>query len=182
MKKKIIAVISVVVAAVAVILAISHLTTGTNPFLVGPWLASDQKILNRWVDERILEADKDNRPLLPVIKEFKDLIEGDPELLMLFTQMFEEISAKPEFRNDPTGKPQVRDYRHMLRVLNHIMTTAPGFNKTGLVGFPINAILNWPMGTRAGTAAFLNEKVNRQLKKILNHWAVFLAQRNPAMY
>lgn len=30
------------------------------------------------------------------------------------------------------------------------------------------------MGTPAGASAFLNEKVNRQLKKILNQWAVFL--------
>ena len=59
--------------------------------------------------------------------------------------------------------------------MNRILTTAPEFNKTGLVGFPINAIINWPMGTPAGTSVFLNEKVNRQLKKILNQWAVFLS-------
>ena len=68
----------------------------------------------------------------------------------------------------------MRDYIHMLRLINHILTTAPGFDKTGLVGFPINAIFDWPMGTQAGFAAFTNEKVNRQLKKILNEWAKFL--------
>jgi phosphatidylserine decarboxylase len=31
------------------------------------------------------------------------------------------------------------------------------------------------MGTQAGVAAFLNNKVNRQLKKILNEWAKFLS-------
>ena len=62
----------------------------------------------------------------------------------------------------------------MLHLMNGILTQAPEFNKTGLVGFPINAILNWAMGTPAGAAAFLNDKVNAQLKKILNQWAVFL--------
>ena len=93
---------------------------------------------------------------------------------MLFSQMFQQVPKKAPFNQDPTGKPQIRDYLQMLRLMNRIMTKAPEFNKTGLVGFPINAILDWPMGTQAGTAAFLNDKVNRQLKKILNEWAVFL--------
>ena len=56
----------------------------------------------------------------------------------------------------------------MLALINAILTTAPAFNKTGLVGFPINAILDWPMGHGGGFAAFLNDKVNAQFKKILN--------------
>lgn len=120
------------------------------------------------------EAGIAGKPLFPVIQEFKALIEGDPEIYMLFNQMFTQVPRKAPFINDPAGKPQVRDYLHMLQLMNQVMTKAPEFNKTGLVGFPINAILDWPMGTQAGTSAFLNEKVNRQLKKILNQWAVFL--------
>jgi len=144
------------------------------PYQVGQWLPSDQKILNQWVKDLIRDTDADSRPLLPVIQEFKNLIESDPELIMLFTQMFEQVPNTPLFQNDPTGKPQVRNYQHMLQLINRIMTKAPEFDQTGLVGFPINAILNWPMGTQAGTTAFLNEKVNRQIKKILNQWALFL--------
>jgi len=110
----------------------------------------------------------------PVIQEFQQLIEEDPELYMLFTQMFEQVPFTEEYEVDPVGNPQVRDYKHMLQLMNQILTQAPEFNQTGLVGFPINAILDWPMGTPAGTTAFLNEKVNQQLKKILNQWAVFL--------
>ncbi len=62
----------------------------------------------------------------------------------------------------------------MLTMMNAIMTRAPEYNDTGLVGFPINAILDWAMGTQAGTAVFLNDKVNRQLKLILNEWGRFL--------
>jgi len=110
----------------------------------------------------------------PVIQEFQEMIEGDPELFMLFTQMFEQVPTTPEFEVDPVGNPQVKDYKQMLELLNEVLTQAPEFNQTGLVGFPINAIFDWPMGTPAGTTAFLNEKVNQQLKKILNRWAIFL--------
>lgn len=150
--------------------------TDPNPYRVGEWLPSDQQVLNEWCGNLIRETDAKGgkTPLLPVIQEFQGLIEDDPELFMLFTEMFEQIPKKPPFLEDPTGQPQVRDYRHMLRLMNHILTKAPEFNKTGLVGFPINAILDWPMGTEAGTSAFLDRRVNRRLKKILNQWAVFL--------
>ena len=62
----------------------------------------------------------------------------------------------------------------MLELLNTIMTHAPEFNQTGLVGCPINAIFDWSMGTAAGFAAFLNDAVNRQLKQLLNGWGRYL--------
>jgi phosphatidylserine decarboxylase len=116
-----------------------------------------------------------NEPLMPVIQELKQIIEEDPEIYMQFTQMFEQLPNTKAFKKDPTGMPQIKNYRQMLRIMNRILTTAPEFNRTGLVGFPINAIINWPMGTPAGTSVFLNAKVNRQLKKILNQWAVLLS-------
>ena len=69
---------------------------------------------------------------------------------------------------------QVRSYKHFLQLLNAIMTKSPTYNDTGCVGFPINAILDWAMGTEGGFAAFLNEKFNAQLKNVLNHWGTFL--------
>ena len=113
-------------------------------------------------------------PLLPVLEEFKSLIENDPELFMLFTQMFDQVPRVAPYLKDPFGNPPVRNYRDMLQLLNQIITQAPLYNKTDLAGFPINAIVNWAMGTPAGTTAFMNAKVNRQLKKILNQWAAFL--------
>ncbi|WP_031479252.1 phosphatidylserine decarboxylase family protein [Maridesulfovibrio frigidus] len=147
----------------------------TAPYRVGKWLPSDQKVLTDWRADLIGETDAAGKVvLLPVIQEFKDMIESDPELFMLFTEMFNQVPRKPPYDKDPTGKPQIRDYNHMLQLMNTIMTRAPEFNKTGLVGFPLNAILDWPMGTPAGTVAFMNEKVNRQLKKILTQWSVYL--------
>jgi len=146
-----------------------------SPFRVGAWLPSDQVILDKWMQALIMEAEAQANPLLPVVEEFKTLIESDPEIYMLFHQMFVQVPNKPPYNLDPTGKPQVRDYLHMLQLINQVMTKAPEFNETGLVGFPINAILDWPMGTPAGASAFLNPKVNAQFKKILNEWAVFLS-------
>jgi phosphatidylserine decarboxylase len=146
----------------------------TVPFRVGKWLPSDHATLTSWMATLIQEADAEEKPLHPVIEDFKQLIENDPEIFMLFHQMFEQVPTKPPYNKDPTGKPQVRDYRHMLRLVNHIMTKAPAFNETGLVGFPINAIFDWSMGTTGGFAAFLNQKVNRQLKEVLNEWARYL--------
>src|SRR6056297_756330 len=112
--------------------------------------------------------------LQPVIQEFQEIIEEDPELFMLFTEMFEQVPAVPDNSAGPSGKPEVKDYKQMLQMLNDVLTRAPEFNQTGLVGFPINAILARAMGTPAGTTAFLDEQVNQQLKKILSQWAVFL--------
>ena len=144
------------------------------PYRVGKWLPSDQAVLDDWLAGHIKAVDAHPKPLLPVVRKFKDLIEGDPEIYMFFHQMFEQLPRTPQFRETPIGRPQVRHYEHMLALINSVLTTAPTFNKTGLVGFPINAILDWPMGTEGGFAAFLNDKVNARLKKILNAWADFL--------
>ena len=149
----------------------------TAPYQVGKWLPSDQKTLEQWLKALIAETEalETPEPLLPVMQEFKELIEQDAELFMLFTQMFQQIPQTPSFQKDPVGNPQVRDYTHMLQLINRVLNKAPEFNETGLVGFPINAILDWPMGTPAGSSAFLDARVNRQFKKLLTHWAVFLS-------
>ena len=141
-------------------------------YCVGKWLPSDQAVIDKWLQDLIEEVDGPESTdgsddidgteegceipgLYSPVRELKNLIETDSEISMFFHQMFLQIPAK-----DPTGKPQVHNYRLMLHLINRIMTKAPEWKDTGLVGFPINAILNWPMGTTAGFAAFLNNKVN----------------------
>ena len=150
--------------------------TGTDvPYRVGEWLPSDQAFLDRWLEAMIRKTHAEVKALHPVIADFQDLIESDSELFMLFHQMFEQVPRKPPYNKDPTGKPQVRDYRHMLQLLNALLTHAPEYDQTGLVGCPINTIFDWSMGTAAGFAAFLNERVNAQLKEVLNAWGRFLS-------
>ncbi|HVN46115.1 MAG TPA: phosphatidylserine decarboxylase family protein [Steroidobacteraceae bacterium] len=150
-------------------------TQSAAPYRVGEWLPSDHDFLSRWLEAMIRRTDAAPRALHPVIADFRDLIESDPAIFMLFSQMFEQVPRRPPYDRDPTGKPQVRDYQHMLQLLNTILTHAPEFDRTGLVGCPMNTILDWSMGTAAGMAAFLNERVNAQLKKVLNAWARFLS-------
>ncbi|CAH2806513.1 MAG: Phosphatidylserine decarboxylase (EC [uncultured Paraburkholderia sp.] len=149
--------------------------TSTTPYRVGEWLPSDQTFLDNWLAKLIAEVERAPKPLHPVVDELRQLIETDPTVYMLFNQMFEQVPHKPPYNKDPTGKPQVRDYRVMLQLVNAIMTRAPEFNETGLVGFPINAIFDWSMATPGGFAAFLNADVNRVLKTVLNEWGCYLA-------
>lgn len=44
----------------------------------------------------------------------------------------------------------------------------------GLIGFPINAILDWPMGTLAGYLFVLDSQVNIKWQGILITWGQFL--------
>ena len=62
----------------------------------------------------------------------------------------------------------------MLALLDQIITEAPDFESNDLVGFPINAILDWPMGTAGGLTAFLNPVINAQFLKMFEVWATFL--------
>jgi phosphatidylserine decarboxylase len=144
------------------------------PYRVGEWLPSDHAFLTKWLEAIIEKTELEAKALHPVIAGFQDLIESDAEIYMLFHQMFDQIPRKPPYNKDPTGRPQVRDYRHMLQLLNTVMTHAPEFDRSGLVGCPINTIFDWSMGTAAGFAAFLNERVNAKLKNVLNAWARFL--------
>lgn len=141
-------------------------------YLAGKWMPSDQQTLNAWMKKIMDKGEKDTGPLLPVIQNLKNFIETDSKAYMFFTQMFDQVSAKE--KTSPSGMPQVRDYNHMLRLFNVIMTHAPEFDESGLVGFPFNAILDWSMATTGGWAAFLDDEVNAYLKVMLNEWAIFL--------
>jgi len=156
----------------------STATLSPTPYRVGKWLPSDVAHLSNFIQKISAEAELRPRPLHPVIAQFKELIEADAEIFMLFNLMFEEVPLKPPYNKTPTQQPQVRNYNHFLQLLNVIMTKAPEFNETGLVGFPINALLDWPMGTSAGYAAFLNQKINQQFKNVLCEWAKFLGSKD----
>ncbi|KAG8815057.1 hypothetical protein FRC17_000873 [Serendipita sp. 399] len=153
------------------------------PHRVGGWLPSDHRVLQRWQARKLhqLKKKRDHTnsagPMIsvPVIVEFKELIEGDPIIYMYFHEMFDQVPTKPPYDKDPTGtKPQIRDYITMLETFEIIIGEAPSFQDNDLVGFPINAVLDWPMGTPAGQAAFGDPKVNAQFKKMFTVWFDFL--------
>ncbi|WP_158842332.1 phosphatidylserine decarboxylase family protein [Saccharothrix deserti] len=143
---------------------------------VGDWLPTNQAYLARWLDEFIEQVEEDKRvargprELADPLKNFREFVYDNPEIYVLFTDMFEQLSLKVT----PTGYPQVKSFEHMLELIDKVIKTVPTYNESGLVGFPINVILNWAMGTQAGFAAFLNKEVNTQLKPVLDEWATYL--------
>jgi phosphatidylserine decarboxylase len=145
---------------------------------VGQWMPSDQETLAAWMRKIMAKADCDTGPLLPSVQNLKDLIENDAKAYMFFTQMFDQVSTRR--KTSPVGLPQVRDYQHMLRLFNVILTHAPEFNENGLVGCPFNAMLDWSMATVGGWAGFLDETINAHLRDMLNEWGVFLQSRDSA--
>lgn len=106
-------------------------------------------------------VDNNPKPLVPVLQEFKDLIESNTVVYKHVSAMFEEVPNKKAYKNDPTGNRQIRDYDHLLAVLNHLMTESPSWTNAaahvGMVGVPINAVFDWPMGTASGHAFFLGK-------------------------
>jgi len=151
-----------------------------HPRRLGHWLPHDNRIHREYVHRAARHVDSHAaEKLSPALQEFKDLIEGNPRIYMYFVQMFEEIPQKEPYINDPTGSAQqIRDYEHLLQVLNHIFGKAPEWTdaaqSVGLVGVPLCAIFEYPMGTPGGYAAFLDPDVNKMLKKVLNEWGKFL--------
>lgn len=138
---------------------------------VGNWLPT-KAVASLWLKKTKKEAKKSKLPLDPVIIEFKNLIETDPIINMYFTQMFLQ---QPKFAPAVgSGDIKIKNYEEMLLIMNHVLRTAPEYNTTGMVGFPINAILDFPMITPAGLAAFADEKVNKMLKKVLKKWSKYL--------
>lgn len=97
---------------------------------------------------------------------------------MLFQAMFQEVPKHGRYHEQLSGEPQVRDYQHMLQMLNHILVSAPAYserkNRMSFVGLPVNAVFDWSMGTPSGFVAYLDPKVNHMIQKVLNVWGAFL--------
>lgn len=149
-------------------------------YKVGKWLPSDQAFLNKWLGKVAEEAANSDQKLAPSVQMLQDLIESDPLLKEKFNDMFTEIPNKPKYQQDAFSEPTVKNYQQMLKMINHVMNQAPEFNTTGLVGFPINAILDWAMGTKAGYEVFLDHRVNDCFRDILDAWGEFLSSEKSA--
>ncbi|KAK3177373.1 hypothetical protein K4F52_009842 [Lecanicillium sp. MT-2017a] len=116
-------------------------------------------------------------PLTPALEALRELIESEPRVYMLFTQMFAEIPRRMP-RWDAAVMPQVSSWRQMLAVLKQVVTTAPRWDNVayqhGFVGVPMGILLEYASGTPSGYAAFLNPDVTRCFRDILDEWGRFL--------
>ncbi|KAJ4857379.1 phophatidylserine decarboxylase domain-containing protein [Trichoderma breve] len=127
---------------------------------VGGWLPQNPKLLISWLRDLVAEVNKHKR---------------DASISSLFLSMFDEVPDRAPYYEDPIGNKQIKSYHEMLEMFDFVMNNkAPSWKKleydAGLIGFPFNAILDWPMATASGYAFFLKPEVNSKLKHILNTW------------
>jgi phosphatidylserine decarboxylase len=149
---------------------------------LGGWLPPDPKEVQRWVQKLKKKAADSPRPLIPPIAEFQQMVYSDPVLHANVIGMFAEAYRLE--KTTPLGwQAEPQTFEDFLVLLNAIMFTAPEAYQTGtgsnqqpagLIGFPINALLDYPMATLFGYDVFSNALVNQQFKKILNFWSKFL--------
>ncbi|MBO9586433.1 MAG: phosphatidylserine decarboxylase family protein [Flavobacterium sp.] len=154
--------------------------------LLGSWLPQDPQIIENWIQKIKDFTQKNPTPLIPQIAEFQNLVYSDPVLYANVQGMF----AEAHFLKKQTPliwEPEPMTFEDFLVLLNGIMQTAPEAYQTsapgnqtpaGMIGFPINALLAWPMATNFGYDVFSNALVNQQLKKILNYWSKFLVSED----
>ncbi|GKT46760.1 L-tryptophan decarboxylase [Colletotrichum spaethianum] len=148
---------------------------------LGRWLPRDHRVIQRWVAQKAREAEerKSDNGLDPSLLNLQKIVDDDPALSRLANAMFTEASAR--YTLDPKEQPAIQSFGQFLQVVNVIMQSGPEFydkpgNDTamGFVGFPINALLDWPMGTKSGYEFFRRREVNEALRDVLNTWAKFL--------
>ncbi len=149
---------------------------------LGNWLPQDCEEVERWLRKLRRHACDRPRPLARPIVEFQQMVYSDPVLYANVQGMFAEAHRLK--KTTPLAwEPEPTTFEDFLVLLNAIMFTAPEAYQTGtgknqqpagMIGFPINALLDWPMATSFGYEVFANSLVNQQLKKILNHWSSFL--------
>lgn len=154
---------------------------------IGGWLPENKKLQAEWVNNilSIVTAKRMQSNLADTcefkhqtVTDFMNMVDTDPKLHLLAEQMVEQALEYNE--NDPTGSPQIKSFRLMMQMIDYIIGTAPEYvppedkEKRALIGFPINAILDWCMGTQAGYAFFLDERVNQHFENILKDWCDFL--------
>ncbi|KAI8303640.1 L-tryptophan decarboxylase, partial [Colletotrichum sp. SAR11_59] len=97
--------------------------------------------------------------LNPSLTNLRSVVQNDPYLAVLADQMFTQAAALQP--RDPTEQPAVQSFLQFLQVVNVIMRSGPHFfdrpgneDAMGFVAAPINALLNYPMGTAAGYEFF----------------------------
>jgi phosphatidylserine decarboxylase len=156
----------------------------SNPSL--GWLPKDPSVIETWIEALRASAKKNKSKMIEPILEFRQMVYSDPALYASFQGMFAEAHRLKK-KTPLTWENEPINFEEFLVLLNEIMTTAPKAYQSGhgadqeaagMIGFPINALLAWPMATDYGYNVFANSLVNQQLKKILDYWSNYLVSED----
>jgi phosphatidylserine decarboxylase len=148
----------------------------------GGWLPQDHVEIERWIQKLKKRAIEQPQPFIQPIADLQQMVYSDPVLHGNVEAMFAEAYRLKKY-TPLDWEPEPQTFEDFLTLLNAIMFTAPeayqtgtgtGMQPAGLIGFPINALLDWPMGTLYGYDVFSNSLFNQQFKRILSHWSNFL--------
>lgn len=146
------------------------------------WLPAPDKFRD-WVKVKLrglreVNGGSELGPVHPVIKDFHDFIEKTPIVREAFSRMFFQTMQNLDAR----GLEQVSSYTEMLKAFNLLLFTAPTFDDQrywgGVIAFPFNAIIDWPMASPAGLQVFNMPEVNAKIKNIFDVWAKYLSSKD----
>ena len=142
---------------------------------IGGWLPHSPEIIRDYVN-RVVHKAKSAPPkdLSPPMKELYDLYISNPIVYMLFNEMLTEVPTRPPYNEDPSQHPEIYDVETLMTTIDFQIQNPIIYNDSVQIGTPINAILDWPMGTKAGFAAFLRDDVNACFQTILQYWSTYL--------
>ncbi|KAK1729175.1 phosphatidylserine decarboxylase [Colletotrichum acutatum] len=141
---------------------------------IGGWLPSNPHRIQKHVREVLRRAKAANLPIAPPIATLQNLLNSTPTVRMLFTEMLTEVPTK--YTSYPGGAPnaECRTLDDLIAALNYQIQNPISWNDSAQIGTPINGILDWPMATKAGFAAFIRDDVNNVFQEMLEYWGVFL--------
>lgn len=144
------------------------------------WVASKAEAAREIPNSKLFEG---GTPLNPSLAAFQKLVVESSYLLKLGNDMFTEASSN--YPEDPVGNCAIRSFSEFIAVVGLIIQSGPEFfNKSepetamNYIGFPINALLDWPMGTVSGYEFFLQRTVNDALREVLCSWGRFLGTKD----
>jgi len=102
------------------------------------------------------------------ITKFKKMLENNPIELQYMNTMITSIPNNNHFKNHP------KTLEELFKKLNSVLTEAPDFNLSPVVGTPLSAILLWTMGSSEGFAAYRRDKINDMFREVLFEYKKFL--------
>lgn len=137
---------------------------------VAGYLPKNRAAVDAW--QRELKRDiqkrrKKGRWISPSVAALARLIEHDGVVRMYVTEMIDQVWPKYK---------QIDDIPELLAALDHIVTTAPLYNRNPADQnfFPVSTLFTYMMMTPAGEAAFRLAAFNDALRAILKEWCLFL--------